>query len=109
MSSNMIKSIKLTSLNTNNNIKNFYLQLQLTGLLIAVGTAILFADPTYAVSVVQDSNNYYIGLSILLVIGLILVIVAFLGCCGAFKESQCLLVTVSLITTELLIITPQKP
>ncbi|XP_063704072.1 CD9 antigen [Culicoides brevitarsis] len=65
----------------------------LTGLLIAVGTAILFADPTYAVSVVQDTNNYYIGLSILLVIGLILVIVAFLGCCGAFKESQCLLVT----------------
>lgn len=42
---------------------------------------------------VQDANNYYIGLSIVLVIGLVLIIVAFLGCCGAFKESQCLLVT----------------
>lgn len=69
----------------------------MVGLIIAVGTAILFADPTHAISVVQFANNYYIGLSILLVVGLVLVIVAFLGCCGAFKESQCLLVTVSIL------------
>lgn len=60
---------------------------------IVVSTGIILSDQTYALSATNDLNNYYIGLAVILVIGLILVIVALIGCCGAFKESQCLLVT----------------
>lgn len=41
----------------------------------------------------QDEKNYYIATSIFLIIGAVMMIVAFLGCCGAFKESQCMLVS----------------
>lgn len=53
----------------------------------------MLVDPTFYVSMAQDSNNYYISTYILLSIGTLLVIVAFLGCCGAFRESQCMLIS----------------
>lgn len=55
----------------------------------------MLTDPTYVVAMAQDQNNYFIALYIFLAVGAVLVIVAFLGCCGAFKESQCMLVSVS--------------
>lgn len=55
----------------------------------------MLTDPTFLISMTQDESNYYIGLYIFLAIGALMLIVAFLGCCGAFKESQCLLVSVS--------------
>lgn len=57
----------------------------------------MLTDPTFLISMTQDENNYYIGLYIFLAIGALMLIVAFLGCCGAFKESQCLLVSVRIL------------
>lgn len=55
----------------------------------------MLIDPTFYVSMVQDTNDYLISTYILLVAGILLVIVGFIGCCGSFKESSCLLLTVS--------------
>lgn len=52
----------------------------------------MLVDHTFILSLTQEQHNYYAGLYIILVAGALLLIVAFLGCCGAFRESQCMLV-----------------
>lgn len=63
---------------------------------VASATVILaiwmLTDPTFLVSLAQEENNYHAGLYILLAAGVLMLIVAILGCCGAFRESQCMLV-----------------
>ena len=55
--------------------------------LLAVALAIwMLVDPSFYVSMVQDSSDYLISTYFLLIAGILLVIVAFLGCCGSFKE-----------------------
>ncbi|XP_048504772.1 CD82 antigen-like isoform X2 [Athalia rosae] len=67
-------------------------------LLIAVALAAvilaiwMLTDPTFIVSLAQEEHNYHAGLYILLAAGVLMLIVALLGCCGAFRESQCMLV-----------------
>lgn len=51
----------------------------------------MLTDPTFLISMTQNESNYFLGLYILLVVGALMLTVAFLGCCGAFKESQCML------------------
>ncbi|XP_057323195.1 CD9 antigen-like [Microplitis mediator] len=58
---------------------------------VGFGTWML-VDHTFILSLTQEQHNYYAGLYITLVAGALLLIVAFLGCCGAFRESQCMLV-----------------
>lgn len=51
-------------------------------------------------------NKYFIGDElwsapvVLIVIGAIVFIIAFLGCCGAIKESSCMVLTVSICESE---------
>ncbi|XP_015510806.1 CD9 antigen isoform X1 [Neodiprion pinetum] len=63
---------------------------------VASATVILaiwmLTDPTFIVSLAQEEHNYHAGLYILLAAGVLMLIVAILGCCGAFRESQCMLV-----------------
>lgn len=54
-------------------------------------------DPTFYVSMAQEESSYYSGVCILFLGGALLFIVGFLGCFGAYKESQRLLVLVSLL------------
>lgn len=62
----------------------------------------MLVDPTFMISLAQEQQNYQYALFILLAIGILMVLLAFCGCCGAFKESQCMLVSVSdLIQTVL--------
>lgn len=56
----------------------------------------MLTDPTFYMSMAQDESSYYIGIYLFLAVGLLMFIVGFLGCCGAIKESQCMLVLVSL-------------
>lgn len=42
------------------------------------------------------NNKYIYASDLLIVIGCVIFIVAFLGCCGAIKESPCLTLTVSI-------------
>ncbi|XP_035738180.1 CD9 antigen-like isoform X1 [Vespa mandarinia] len=61
--------------------------------LAAVVLAIwMLTDQTFLVSLAQEQHNFNAGLYILLAAGLVMLVVAFLGCCGAFRESQCMLV-----------------
>ncbi|XP_066599527.1 tetraspanin-1 [Prorops nasuta] len=52
----------------------------------------MLTDQTFMVSIAQDQQNFNSGLCILLVAGVLMLLVAFLGCCGAFRESQCMLI-----------------
>ncbi|XP_053977329.1 CD9 antigen-like [Hylaeus anthracinus] len=62
------------------------------GLAGVVLAAWLLTDQTFLMSLAQEQHNFYNGLYILLAAGILMLIVAFLGCCGAFRESQCMLV-----------------
>lgn len=53
----------------------------------------MLTDPSFLISMTQNESNYFIGLYILLVVGGLMLTVAFLGCCGAFKESRCMLLS----------------
>lgn len=61
---------------------------QLTGLLILVLSLLMLTDPTFYVRMAQDESNYYAGVYLLLSVGLLLFVVGFLGCCGAYRESR---------------------
>ncbi|XP_043501836.1 CD9 antigen [Polistes fuscatus] len=62
------------------------------GLTAVVLSIWMLFDHNFLVSVTQEQHNFKAGLYILLVAGLVMLVVAFLGCCGAFRESQCMLV-----------------
>jgi len=50
-------------------------------------------DTSLLVSLTQGRNEVYIGLLVFVGVATLVIIIAFLGCCGALKESQCMLVS----------------
>lgn len=72
------------------------------GLAILVLSLFMILDPEYTWSMTQDEAHYYYGLYLFLGVGLFTIIVAFVGCSGAFKESQCMLVTVSVFQNQII-------
>ncbi|PSN32979.1 CD9 antigen [Blattella germanica] len=46
-----------------------------------------------SVSAAQDESSYFTGLFIILAVGILMFFVAFLGFCGALRESPCMLMT----------------
>lgn len=64
----------------------------ITGLTIIVLSVWMLTDPTFYMSMAQDESSYYTGIYLFLIVGTLMFIVGFLGCCGAIKESQCMLV-----------------
>lgn len=70
----------------------FFLSLQFTGIAVIVCGSIVIAREDYS-SIVDDDVR---GTSIfLIVVGCVVTVVTFLGCCGAMKENKCMLYTVS--------------
>lgn len=63
----------------------------------------MLADKTFLVSITQEGNNYDAGLYILLAAGILMFIVAFLGCCGALKHSRCSLITFFVIMLVIIV------
>lgn len=53
----------------------------------------MLTDKTFLVSIAQEEDNYNAGLYILLGAGILMFVVAFLGCCGALRHSRCCLVS----------------
>ncbi|EZA57085.1 CD82 antigen [Ooceraea biroi] len=53
----------------------------------------MLTDKTFLVSIAQEEDNYDAGLYILLGAGILMFIVAFLGCCGALRHNRCCLVS----------------
>ncbi|XP_050462994.1 CD9 antigen-like [Cataglyphis hispanica] len=76
-------------------------------LIIAIAVIVLatwmLADKTFLVSIAQEGNNYDTGLYILLAAGILMFIVAFLGCCGALKHSRCSLITFFVIMLVIIV------
>lgn len=66
---------------------------QISGIaLIAVGAVI---KAKYGEFVKISNSNLTTGPVFLIIIGVIVAIVGFLGCCGAYKENYCMVTTVS--------------
>ncbi|XP_053678902.1 CD82 antigen-like [Anopheles nili] len=61
------------------------------GFLIVCLSIWMLSDPTFLISMTQNETHYTIGLYVFLAVGGLMLVVAFLGCCGAFKESQWML------------------
>lgn len=76
-------------------IKHLVISVNLIFWFIGFGIVLLatwmLTDPTFLISMTQNESNYFIGLYTCLIVGGVMLIVPFLGCCGAFKESQCML------------------
>lgn len=52
----------------------------------------MLTGQTFLTSLAEEQHNLNAGLYILFSAGFLMLIVALLGCCGAFRESQCMLV-----------------
>lgn len=65
----------------------------LTGLTVLAIAVWMLVDPTFYMNVAQNESSYNTGLYVLLAAGSLVFIVGLFGCCGAYKESQCMLVT----------------
>nr|CAD7443156.1 unnamed protein product [Timema bartmani]CAD7460419.1 unnamed protein product [Timema tahoe] len=65
----------------------------LAGLAVLILSVWMLTDPTFYLSMAQDESSYNTGVYILLATGILMFVVAFLGCCGAYKESPCMLVS----------------
>lgn len=61
------------------------------GFLIVSLAIWMLSDPTFLISITQNETHYLIALYIFLAVGGLMLVVAFFGCCGAFKESQWML------------------
>lgn len=67
--------------------------LQLIGLALIIIGILFKLDITEATRLIPD--NFELAPVLSIVIGAIIFVTAFLGCCGAVKESPCMLTTVS--------------
>lgn len=73
---------------------NYHLLFQITGLIILIVGA--RAQHSLSPYVDLTGENFYIsGPIVLIIVGVIVFVVAFFGCCGAVKENHCMIVTVS--------------
>lgn len=72
-----------------------FFYVQLAGIAVVSVGIWMLTDSTMYVQVVQDDANFHTGIYIMIAAGALMFIVGFLGCCGALRESPCMLVTVS--------------
>lgn len=73
-----------------------YLLLQLCGLAILVVGVLMHLNLKHFSEVVEQ--NVIFPSVTLIVVGSIIFVVAFFGCCGAIRESQCMTITVSIFS-----------
>lgn len=66
----------------------------------------MLTDPSFLISLTKEGNNFYIGLLVFVGVATFTLVIAFLGCCGALKESQCMLVSVSFVRSDTLLLKP---
>lgn len=72
----------------------YFVRLQAAGIAAFTLFGWALTDTSLLVSLTQGKNEVYIGLLIFVGVATLVIIIAFLGCCGALKESQCMLVSV---------------
>jgi CD63 antigen len=70
--------------------------LQLCGIaILALGVVVKVGSKNYAERMKDITDNLTFPAITLIVIGSIIFVIAFFGCCGAIRESHCMVVTVS--------------
>lgn len=69
--------------------------------MLAVGIWVAVGADSFK-QIITDNPAIFNAVYIIIAVGALLLIVGFLGCCGAIKESKCLLGTVSLNLNRLL-------
>ena len=79
--------------------------IQLAGVGILVLSIWLLFDQALLFAA-KGALNYQTGTYILLITGALMTIIGFLGCCGALRESQCLLGTVIMFSLSLFLSLP---
>merc|ERR1719427_2220938 len=60
---------------------------------VAVSIWLLFDEQLYGQTLESKKADYFTGTYILLVLGALIATIRFLGCCGSWKESACMLGT----------------
>lgn len=90
-----------TSLETEVHYSDFYLHFfQLSGLaLLIVGIVYVVDLGEVKDAIPSDFQNLELAPILTIVVGSVIFFVAFLGCCGAVRESTCLLTTVRHLLT----------
>jgi CD63 antigen len=71
--------------------------LQLCGLAILIAGALSYANidkANYFMDEVNNEVNFSAPPIALMVVGSIVFVIAFYGCCGAIRESHCMIITV---------------
>ena len=63
------------------------------GILIGIGAWTLVKFGDYVT--LTDSIPYATGSKVMIAAGVLIAVISFLGCCGAWKENRCMLVIVS--------------
>lgn len=75
--------------------RSFLRSFQLSGLAIIIVGGVLLANGSDMADLLEDVQTELKAPQIvLIVVGVIIFVIAFLGCCGAVKESRCMLITV---------------
>ncbi|KOX79905.1 CD82 antigen [Melipona quadrifasciata] len=69
-----------------------YMLFKVVGLAAVVLAVWILTGKTFLISLAEEQHNLNAGIYILLAAGILMLIVALLGCCGAFRGSQCMLV-----------------
>lgn len=74
----------------------FFLHFQAAGIAAFALFGLILANSTsFLLPFDEAKNDYYIGLLVVVGVATFVILIAFLGCCGSLKESQCMLVSVS--------------
>jgi len=77
--------------------------LQLCGLaILIIGVLVQIGKQNYSKDLDEITQNFTFPAITLIVLGSIVFIIAFLGCCGAIRESHCMIITVSLLSNFIL-------
>ncbi|KAK2725972.1 CD9 antigen-like [Artemia franciscana] len=81
----------------------FNLIFWLAGVALLALSLWLLLDSDLYIKVAEDASSYLKGTYFLITAGVLMTLVGFLGCCGAFRESQCMLTTYFLFVLVIMI------
>lgn len=78
-------------------IVNFFVTLGGLALLVLATWGLITINKGVLGNETEGVNSLYWAFVVMIVLGIIMTVVGFLGCCGASRESQCLLATYSVV------------
>lgn len=99
----MTRKCNFHSLNATNKILISFSLFQLGGIAFIVIGGIIISKAEDFKSALKDYDTYSLPIT-LIVIGVVIFIIAFFGCCGAVRESECMTMTYAFLLFLLLVV-----